>query len=163
MTLQERLILENQILSRDGFLQFQVYQVNNFHHLWGEHKTNSGYSYTIWGQIPKFYPYERPLIYVYKPNPLRSYDPFKTINSYGLSHSMHTLENGPNGEVQICHWRADRWHSGITLNRVMLKVILWLEAYEQHLSTAKPISEFVRTMSLSPKTGQSNKVHFDLP
>ena len=59
---------------------------------------------------------------------------------------MHTLSNGPNGEVQICHWRQNRWHSGITLNKVILKVILWLEAYEQHLVTGQSINEFVRTM-----------------
>jgi hypothetical protein len=59
---------------------------------------------------------------------------------------MHTLANGPRGEVQICHWRDDRWHSAITLNKVMIKVVLWLEAYEQYLSSGKAIAEFVKTM-----------------
>jgi len=61
----------------------------------------------------------------------------KTVNSIGVSHAMHTLGNGPNGKWQICHWRDDRWHSGITLNKVMLKAILWLEAYEQHCPPAR--------------------------
>jgi len=148
MTLQERLTLENQILIRDGLSQFKVYcdQQRNSYFLWGEHKTNSGSSYKIWGPIPSQYPNDRPSIYVYEPNPLWAHGYSQTINSYGLSHYMHTLENGPNREVQICHWRSDRWHSGITLNKVMLKVILWLEAYEQHLSSGKTISDFVRTM-----------------
>jgi hypothetical protein len=60
---------------------------------------------------------------------------------------MHTLENGPSGAVQICHWRDDRWHSGITFDKVMLKVIVWLEAYEQHLSTGDSIASFVGTMA----------------
>ncbi|MFX0195990.1 MAG: hypothetical protein ACFFCW_07700 [Candidatus Hodarchaeota archaeon] len=148
MTLEERLGLENQILDRDGLSQFQVYysQEKGLYFLWGEHKTNSGRSYTIWSPIPNRYPYQLPPVYVYRPNPLLGYGGLKTINSYGSSHYMHTFTNGPNGEVQICHWRSDRWHSGITLNKVMLKVVLWLEAYEQHLSTGKDISEFVRTM-----------------
>ena len=60
---------------------------------------------------------------------------------------MHTLSNGPNGEVQICHWRDDRWHSGITFNRVLMKAMLWLEAYDQHLSTGYDIDAFVSTMN----------------
>jgi len=146
MTLQKRLGIENQILIRDGMSQFQVYQRGARYYLWGEHKTSSGNFYTIWSPIPSNYPYQCPQVYIYRPNPLWGYANLKTINSYGLSHYMHTLENGPNGEVQICHWRPDRWHSGITLNKVMLKVVLWLEAYEQHLSSGETISEFVRTM-----------------
>jgi hypothetical protein len=59
---------------------------------------------------------------------------------------MHTLGPGPSGEVQICHWRDNRWHAGITLDKVLLKGLLWLEAYEQHLTTGQPIDGFVRTM-----------------
>ncbi len=148
MTLQERLCLENQVLQRDGLLQFQVYrsQYGDSFYLWGVHKTNNGNAYTIWSPIPSRYPHSRPPVYVREPNPLWGYRSRDTINSYGLSHSMHTLSNGPNGEVQICHWRDERWHSGITLNKVMIKIVLWLEAYEQHLSSGATISEFVRTM-----------------
>lgn len=146
MTLQERLGIENQILIRDGMSQFQVYRKDTYYYLWGEHKTSSGNLYTIWSPIPGNYPYQRPHIYIHRPNPLWGYANLKTVNSYGLSHAMHTLKNGPNGEVQVCHWRSDRWHSGITLNKIMLKVVLWLEAYEQHLSSGNTISEFVATM-----------------
>lgn len=151
MTLQERLGYENQILKQDGLSQFLVYNDSpkNSYYLWGEHRTNIGKAYTIWSPIPSNYPYSYPPVYIYKPNPLIGYAGLKTINSYGnngTSHDMHTLSNGPNGEVQICHWRQNRWHSGITLNKVILKVILWLEAYEQHLVTGQSINEFVRTM-----------------
>jgi hypothetical protein len=69
-----------------------------------------------------------------------------TVNSLRLSHAMHTLEPGPENVVQICHWRDDRWHAAITLDKVLLKGLIWIEAYEQHLATAKPISDFVTTM-----------------
>lgn len=149
MILEERLILENQILNRDSFSQFQVYtgQSPGSYYLWGDHRTNSANSYKIWSPIPGQYPYSKPPVYVHQPNPLWGFGYLKTINSYDVSHRMHTLSNGPNGEVQICHWSSDRWHSGITLNRVMLKVVLWLEAYEQHLATGKDICDFVRTMT----------------
>jgi hypothetical protein len=148
MTLQERLGLENQILQRDGLSQFQVYRswYGDSFYISGTHKTNSGNAYKIFSPIPCRYPNSRPPVYIQEPNPLRGYEFGKTINSYGTNHSMHTLSNGPNGEVQICHWRDERWHSGITLNKVMLKVVLWLEAYEQHLLSGDPISAFVGTM-----------------
>jgi hypothetical protein len=148
MTLQERLGLENQILQRDGLSQFVVYKSNDGYSffLWGIHRTSSENPYELWSPIPSGYPSSRPPVYVWKPNPLWGYSYTKTINSYGVSHSMHTLSNGPNGEVQICHWRDERWHSGITLNKVMIKALLWLEAYEQHVSSGDPITNFVRTM-----------------
>ena len=149
MTLHERLALENQILLRDGLSQFRVYRRENLrsYYLWGTHNTNSGRSYEVWSPIPDQYPENRPPVYVNKPNPLTAYPLGKSVNSYGISHSMHTLCNGPNGEVQICHWRDERWHNAITLNKVMLKVVLWLEAYEQHLTSGSPISDFVRSMA----------------
>jgi len=126
MTLQERLILENQLLERDGLSQFQVYR--NEHresfYLWGAHNTNCGKTYTIWSPLPTLYPDRRPPVYIHIPNPLPSYVTSQSLNSYGLSHNMHTLKNGPHREVQICHWRDDRWHSAITLNKVMIKVVL---------------------------------------
>ena len=148
MTLQERLGLENQILQHDGLSQFQVYQSNDGYsfYLWGTHRTSSANAYEIWSPIPSGYPSNRPRIYVRKPNPLWGYSYEMTINAYDVSHNMHTLLNGPNGEVQICHWSDERWHSGITLNKVMIKVVLWLEAYEQHLSSGDPITNFVGTM-----------------
>lgn len=148
MTLLDRLVLENQILERDGLSQFQVYrsQGGDSFYLWGVQRTNAGNAYTIWSPIPARYPYERPRVYVQDPNPLRGYRYGESINSLGLSHAMHTLSNGPNSEVQICHWRDERWHSGITLNKVMIKVVLWLEAYEQYLASGTSISKFVGTM-----------------
>lgn len=148
MTLQDRLVLENQILDRDGLSQFQVYrrQYGDGFFLSGIHRTSSENSYSLRSPIPSRYPYRRPPVYITDPNPLWGFDYRRTINSYRLSHGMHTLENGPNGEVQICHWRDDRWHSGITLNKVMIKAVLWLEAYEQHLSSGNTLSSYVSTM-----------------
>lgn len=147
MTLLERLNLENQILIRDGMSQFLVkyYQPGNFYYIYGDYTSSSGRSYTIWCRIPDYYPTVCPKVYVHKPNPLIGYGGV-SINSYKVSHSMHTLENDSNGEVQICHWRQSRWDSSITLNKVMLKAMLWFEAFEQHLATGQPIDAFVSTM-----------------
>lgn len=120
--LRQRLILEQQILQRDGLTQFGIYfdAARSQYYVWGECHTNVGKAYALWSPIPVRYPYDCPPLYVLRPNPLWGYES-GSINSYGLSHQMHTLSNGPNGEVQICHWRSDRWHSGVTLNKVLIK------------------------------------------
>jgi hypothetical protein len=69
-----------------------------------------------------------------------------SVSSLGVSHQMHTLTPHSNGWVQICHWRDARWHSRILLQKVFLKGLIWIEAYEQHLATARPLAEFVQTM-----------------
>lgn len=147
MSLAERLSLENLILIRDEMSQFLIryYQPGNFYYIFGDYNSNSGKNYTIWCRIPDYYPETFPQVYVHYPNPLVGFGGV-SVNSYGTSHRMHTLHNGSNGEVQICHWRQSRWHSGITLNKVMIKVMLWFEAFEQHLSTGRPIDDFVSTM-----------------
>jgi hypothetical protein len=149
MTLVERLILENEILENDGMSQFQVYRNpdGQTYALTGTYQANSGNTYGIWTPIPHYYPDRRPPVYVSSPNPLWAHKCEKTVNSLGLSHAMHTLSNGPNGEVQICHWRDERWHSGISLNKVMIKAMIWFEGYEQHFATGDPIDNFVRTMT----------------
>lgn len=147
MTLLERLNYENQILNRDGMSQYLIKysQPGNFYFIYGDYNSSSGRIYTIWCRIPDYYPNTCPSVYIHKPNPLIGYGG-TLIKSYGLSHQMHTSESSNSGEVQICHWRQSRWHSGITLNKVMVKVMLWFEAFEQHLSTGRPISDFVSTM-----------------
>lgn len=148
MNLIERLTYENQVLKQDGMSQFQIYgNPSDGYYLYGDHRTNADSSYGLWSPIPAGFPTARPCVYVHTPNPLWAFRRAQTINGLGVSHRMHTLSNGPNGEVQICHWRDDRWHSGITFNRVMIKAMLWLEAYEQHFSTGRGIDEFVRSMS----------------
>ena len=148
MDLFQRLTYENQVLERDGMSQFRIYRAqDNDYYLSGDHRTNSRNMYTLWCPIPYGFPHSRPPLYVHSPNPLFAWGRANTINGFGTSHRMHTLSNGPNGEVQICHWRDDRWHSGITFNRVLMKAMLWLEAYEQHLSTGYDIDAFVSTMN----------------
>lgn len=147
MTLLERLNLENQILNRDGMSQYLIkyYQPEDFYYIYGDYNSSSGRSYTVWCRVPNYYPNICPSVYVHKPNPLVGYGGV-FINSYGTHHSMHTLEPSNSGEVQICHWRQSSWHSGITLNKVMIKVMLWFEAFEQHLQSGQPIDNYVSTM-----------------
>jgi len=144
---RERIALEHQLLHHVGLAQFSVYhdRPGDRYDVLGTTYTNAGNSYDLWIPIPLGYPDVRPPLYVVRPNPVQMANG-RTVNELGLTHDMHTLEPGPKGMVQICHWRSARWHAGITVEKVLLKGLIWLEAYEQHLATGKSLNTFVRTM-----------------
>jgi hypothetical protein len=145
---RQRLGLEHAILQQEGFTQFSVYHDTSAdtYSASGITFSNSGRRYGLYVTIPSGFPYQRPLMYVTEPCPLLMADG-SLISALGVSHQMHTLAPSSNGMVQICHWRDARWHSSILLQKVFLKGLIWIEAYEQHLATRRPLAEFVLTMA----------------
>jgi hypothetical protein len=147
MDQRTRLAMEHQILQREGFSQFGVSHdsKDDSYFTSGTATSSSSRHYHLFGMIPSGFPAQRPPLYVTDPNPLLMYDR-TPMSRLGVSHAMHTLTPHGAGWVQICHWRDARWHSGIVLQKVYLKALLWIEAYEQHLATGRDLAEFVRTM-----------------
>ena len=145
---RQRMVVENEILQREGFDQFTVYYNRDSDAYWavGNATSNSGRQYRLYIPLPSGYPHQRPPMYVTEPNPLKMFDG-SLLSGQGVSHAMHTLTPHANGWPQICHWRDARWHAGIVLQKVFLKGLLWIEAYEQHLTTGRPLADFVRTMA----------------
>jgi hypothetical protein len=145
---RQRIGLEHAILHQEGFTQFSVYhdKTADTYSASGMTSSNSGRQYGLFISIPSGFPYQRPPMYITEPFPLLMADG-SLISALGVSHQMHTLTPSSNGMVQICHWRDARWHSNILLQKVFLKGLIWIEAYEQHLATRRPLAEFVRTMA----------------
>jgi hypothetical protein len=144
---RSRMAVEHQILQREGYDQFSVWYKKEDDTYWasGTATSSSGKQYRLYSPLPSRFPLQRPPLYLTDPCPLLTADG-SHIAALGISHAMHTLE--PLGDmVQICHWRDARWHSGIVLQKVFLKGLLWIEAYEQHLATGRPLADFVRTMA----------------
>lgn len=144
---RNRMALEHQILQNGGFSQFSVWNAksDDSYYASGYATSSSGRKYYLYSPLPSRFPLERPPLYLSEPKPLLAADGSR-ITALGISHAMHTLS--PLGDmVQICHWRDNRWHSGIVLQKVFLKGLLWIEAYEQHLATGRPLADFVRTMA----------------
>jgi hypothetical protein len=144
---RNRLALEHRLLQAEGFGQFTIYWNRESDDYYGSGiaSSNSGRRYSFYLDIPYGFPEQRPLLYITDPRPLLMADG-RWLSGIGVSHDMHTLTPSSNGCVQICHWRDDRWHAGIHLHRVFLKSLIWLEAYEQHLLTGRPLAQFVSTM-----------------
>ena len=144
---RQRLYLENEVLHSEGFTQFSVYwyKASDTYEASGTTSSSSGKVYTLAIPIPTGVPQQRPPMYLTYPDPVYLWNGNR-VSSLGTNHDMHTLAPSTSGQVQICHWRDDRWHSAIMLHKVFLKGLLWIEAYEQHLATGRPLAEFVSTM-----------------
>ena len=145
---RQRLAIEDEILQREGFPQFRVYhqQSDDSYYASGYATSNAGYRYGLWTPIPAGYPQQRPPMYITEPHPLLMRDQ-TPVSALGASHKMHTMTPLANGMVQICHWRDNRWRSGIVLQKVFLKGLIWIEAYEQYIATGRDLADFVRTMA----------------
>ena len=56
--------------------------------------------------------------------------------------AMHTLSS-ENGWTRICHYGSSSWTPRVSLFKVYVKARLWLEMYELHLLTGKPIDYYL--------------------
>jgi hypothetical protein len=62
----------------------------------------------------------------------------------GASSTMHTLNPDDDDRVQICHHHPAKWTSSNTLYMVVMKALVWLEAWEGHRATGKSLDRFLR-------------------
>jgi hypothetical protein len=70
----------------------------------------------------------------------------RRLSEYGTSATMHVLSPDAAGNVQICHYDDDHWTPDVTLAKVVLKSIIWLEAYEAHRRTGMSIDHYLGHM-----------------
>ena len=136
---KRRLSAEKKILERK-LPQFKFFNLLGTY-VAGKTKTSDGRMYLLRLDIGKGFPEEMPRLYVVTPFVLPKYGG-GTINEEGISHFFHTRDKAPCGEVQICHDALPLWNASKSIFGVMLKGLIWLEGYCQHLKTGKSIAEF---------------------
>ena len=137
----ERLALEEKLLLK-YMPGFYFYDKMGATYISGCYRPNgASREYEIRIDIPFDYPYEKPELFIISPVILWKHGNRGTVNDEGVSHAFHTLEAGHGGCVQICHTLD--WDASLTCVKVILKAILWCEAYEGHLQTGKDIAEFL--------------------
>ena len=105
--------------------------------------TNNGNFYRVLLHLPLDYPNSKPTVIVTYPSPLVGHGNVD-ITTYGASEKMHTLEP-IDGYVQICHYLGSLWHPNVTLYKVLIKARLWLEAFEGHRKSGKPLSRYLKS------------------
>ena len=139
-----RMAAEEQIIRRE-MPQFSFYDRTGRTYVQGWQGTQLGCLYCqLTLTIPSGYPDDMPRLYVSSPRTLQRYDG-GTLNEMGATHSFHTLSNGQDGCVQICHCKPELWHASRTIISVMFKGILWITAYDMHLASGDDIAKFMLT------------------
>ena len=140
-TLKTRLILENEILAKE-MPQFRLNSEGTSYFFKGwQIATHTNRKYELKLVIPAYYPDQMPSLYVNNPLTLPKFKNQGTINSAHNSHDFHTNSAGPGGCVEICHSKSISWDASKTCVGVFTKGILWLIAYECHLTNGKSIND----------------------
>jgi hypothetical protein len=98
-------------------------------------------SYELKLDLPITYPYSKPNLFVTQPRVLWMRGGKKSINSMGTTHAYHAYRNGRNGCVKICHTCG--WDSSFSCVQVLLKGLIYVEAYSIHLLTGATIAEII--------------------
>lgn len=135
---RQRLEMEKQVLSRylvpNSYCFMDMNTSNPY--LAMACLTNHGKVYTIRIYLSNF-PQSVPEVYVGQM--LKS----KTgADMDSPSAAMHTLSSRY-GLTRICHYGSAAWEPGISLYKVYIRCRLWLEVYELHLKTGKPLDYFL--------------------
>jgi len=140
---QSRIQMEQSIVSHE-MPQFRLYDLGDDVYFEGWQATSKKLNrYRLKLVLPIWYPDDMPCLYVAYPQVLYKQGYRGTINSEGISHAFHTKANGPDGCTQICHSTQSDWDASKTCVGVLMKGILWLEAYENHLLTGRAIAEII--------------------
>ncbi|HNX03993.1 MAG TPA: hypothetical protein PKI32_00740 [Opitutales bacterium] len=106
-------------------------------------KVPGGGSYRLLVVAESDYPSSMPEVYVIQPLVLRDAHG-RELLSISPSHQMHLLK--PNSRfIRLCHYKPEAWHPNVTLYKVVLKCLIWLVAYENHLQSGRPITDYLGT------------------
>lgn len=100
-------------------------------------RTNAGNVYTLRIELSQF-PTQIPKAFVTKM--LYAKDGHALTSA---SASMHTLSS-ENGWTRICHYGSDSWTPYVAIYKIYIKCRLWLEMYELHLKTGKPMDYYLK-------------------
>ena len=138
-----RLQAEESLLSRkfpQNIFRFFLKETPESTYLRIAAKTNQGNLYTLHMDL-KYFPMQQPKVFVTK---MLKSKLGTDLNS--ASASMHTLPS-ENGWTRICHYGYNSWTPNVSLYKVYIKCRLWLEMYETHLRTGKPIDYYLNHQS----------------
>lgn len=142
MTRAERLQLDEKLLQQHFGPSWHLQGTRGpSHGVIGKLKTNEGNEYVVFVPVSG-YPDGPPRAFIVSPE-LRGRGGRQLPE---LSHDFHTRERDEHGHVQVCHYADSVWTPAVTLYRVVLKVRIWLEAYERYLATGKSPGHFLVTL-----------------
>ena len=137
---QNRLNKEWEILQK-YFPNFQFKYYGTQLCLEGWMYTNKQIGYYLRLYVPYDMPNSVPDVVITYPNPVFDYWG-KNLADYQTSATMHLL-NPRDGYPKICTYKSTFWNPNRTFYNVLMKVRLWLEAFEGHKSTGNYLDKYL--------------------
>ena len=106
-------------------------------------RANNGAYYQLRIYVPEDFPNSCPEMVL-----LRSYRGYKLRDGSPLptgSYTHHTIGKR-DGYIRLCHYYPSSWDSRNTLYLVFMKGRIWIEAFECHHRTGKPLDHYLKEM-----------------
>jgi hypothetical protein len=143
MKLERRLAVEEELLKRTFGSSFRIQDPGSpTVGVVGAVKTSSSEVYALWIPLRRGsdrFPDSAPAAYVVSPT-LRTRKDRKLSE---FSHAMHVLERDDEGHPRICYMDDSTWTASMTLYKVVVKIQIWLVAYEEYLATGRKPDRFL--------------------
>ena len=140
-----RLRIEKKIV-RAELPQFKFVQLGSTPCFEGSYtSTTTENAFTLRVELPDHYPDQMPKLFITSPITLRKSDGGR-INDMGASHDYHTLGTGLGGCIEICHFNEASWDASRTCVAVLIKGILWIEAYCLSLINGMTIANIIENL-----------------
>ena len=99
--------------------------------------------YTLRVYLPSDYPSSCPeMIVSYPSSCLRRRDGSLMSGTSGADHILGIRD----GCTKICHFNSSLWKDDNTLYQIVMKGLIWLEAYEAHLRTGHSLNRYLQEM-----------------
>jgi hypothetical protein len=139
LNLARRLALEEALLRRYFGSTFRVHdrELPSVHAV-GMLRTNAGNEYGLLIRLAGF-PDQAPAAFIVSPDLRRASG--RRLPEF--SHAMHTLEPNEYGHVAPCLYQDSSWTASTSIYKVVLKTRIWLEGYEAHVRTGRPLDAFL--------------------
>ncbi len=140
---QYRLALEKKILERN-MPDFHFYEPMKDTYVYGKWTSSVENTYGIMIVIPDAFPEECPSCYITEPAPLMSRQ--GPLNEFQNNHEMHVWKTDITEYTMVCTYKPANWSAAHSLEKVIQKALLWIEAYEAHMITGDSIADFLVTV-----------------
>ena len=138
---QKRLNKETEVL-RQYFTDFKIKYLDLQICFEGWMTTNLNNKYFLRLYVPHDMPNSVPEVVILYPENLIDYNGKRVVDLH-QNQSMHLLFP-KSGYPNICTYKPTHWHPGITFYNVLVKARIWLEAFDGHRITGKPLDHYLK-------------------
>jgi hypothetical protein len=97
--------------------------------------------YLLRAELPPNYPHHEPDLFIQSPRILPMFRGHGVLNHRLTSHNWHAHGNYEDERVKVCY--AGSWDASMNCVFVLLRAVLWIAAYENHLTTGETIATYI--------------------